>query len=104
MRTGNIEGIQSERRHETGSILSPLLIISGVEVIGRNTSTRGILHKLLYADDLAVVADSETYLQERSVEWKETFGRHGVGVREETELTTQLCRKKEEDKSRNGNG
>ena len=33
-----------------------------------------------YADDLAVVADSETYLKERLVAWKEMFGRHGLRV------------------------
>ena len=41
-----------------------------VEVISRNASTREILRKLLYADDLAVVADSEADLQERLVDWK----------------------------------
>ena len=32
----------------------------------------------MYADDLAVVADSEADLQERLVKWKEIFGRHGL--------------------------
>ena len=56
-----------------GSALSPLLLIAVVEVISRKASTRDILHKLLYADDLAAVADSEADLQERLVDWKETF-------------------------------
>ena len=43
-------------------------------------STRDILHNLLYADDLAVVADSEADLQERLVDWKELFGKHGLRV------------------------
>ena len=34
-------------------------------------STRDILHKLIYAYDLAVVADSEADIQDRLVEWKE---------------------------------
>ena len=36
--------------------------------------------KLIYPNDLAVVADSEADLQERLVEWKENFGRHGLRV------------------------
>ena len=52
-----------------GSALSPLLIIAGVEVISRKTSMRDILRKLLYADHLAVVVDSEIDLQERLGEW-----------------------------------
>ena len=59
-----------------GSALSPPLFIAAVEVISRKASTRDILRKLLYADDLAVVADSEANLQERLVDWKETFGKH----------------------------
>ena len=45
-----------------------------MEVINRNASTRDIPRKLLYADDLAVVVDSEADLQERLVDWKEIFG------------------------------
>ena len=40
-------------------------------------STRDIIRKLLYADDLAIVADSEADLQERLVDWKEIFGKYG---------------------------
>ena len=57
-----------------GSALSPLLFIAVVEVISRKASTRDILRKLLYSDDLAVVADSEADLQERLVDWKKSFG------------------------------
>ena len=32
--------------------------------------------KLLYADNPAVVADSEADLQERLVDWNEIFGKH----------------------------
>ncbi|KAI0210412.1 hypothetical protein LSAT2_004847 [Lamellibrachia satsuma] len=44
---------------------------SVVEMISRKASTRDILHKLLYDDDLAVVADSEADYQERFLDWKE---------------------------------
>ena len=48
---------------------------------------RDFLHKLLYADDLAVVADSGADLQERLVDWKEIFGKHGLRVSlEKTEV------------------
>ena len=56
-----------------GSALSPLLFIAVVEVISRKVSTRDILRKLMYADDLVVVADSETDLQELLVEWKKSL-------------------------------
>ena len=86
MRTGNIGAIQGGRRPE-GSALSPLLFIAVEEVINRKASTRDILRKLLYTDDLAVVADSEIDLQERLVDWKEIFGRHGLRVSlEKTEV------------------
>ena len=63
-----------------GSALSPQLFIAVVEVISRKASTRDILHKLLYADGLAVVVDSEADLQEQLVDWKEIFGKHGLRV------------------------
>ena len=63
-----------------GSALSPLLFIAVVEMVSRKASTRDILRKLLYADDLAVVADSEADLQERLVDWKEIFGKYGLRV------------------------
>ena len=63
-----------------GSALSPLLFIAVVEVISRKASTRDILRKLLYADDLTVVANSETDLQERLVDLNEIFGQHGLIV------------------------
>ena len=50
------------------SDLSPLLFTAVVEVIIRKTSMKD-----MYADDLAVVVDSETDLQEQLVEWKDIF-------------------------------
>lgn len=46
----------------------------------RKTSTNDIFRNVLYVDALAVVADSEAGLQERLVEWKAIFGRHGLWV------------------------
>ena len=72
-----------------GSALSSLLLSAVVEMISRKATTSDILRKLIYADDLAVVADSEADLQERFVEWKEIFGRHGL--RDSLEKTEVLC-------------
>ena len=51
-----------------------------LQVMGRKVNTMDILLKLLYADDLIVVADSEADLQERLVDWKEIFGKYGLTV------------------------
>ena len=40
-----------------GSVLSPLLFISVLDLISRNTVMKDALKKLLYADDLALVAN-----------------------------------------------
>ena len=69
-----------------GSALSPRLFIAVVEVISRKASTRDILCKLLYADDLEVVANSEPDLQEQLVDWKEIFGKRGLNVSKKTEV------------------
>ena len=72
-----VPGISDEFRVDVGlrqgSALSPLLFIAVAEVISRKASTRGILRKLIYTDGLAVVADSETDLQECLAEWKKIF-------------------------------
>ena len=58
----------------------PRLFIAVAEVVSRKATTRDVLRKLLYPDDLAVVADSEADLQEHLVDWKEIFGKHGLIV------------------------
>ena len=78
-------------------------------MISRKTNAKDIIHKLLYADDLAVVADSVAD-QERTVAGKEIFGKYrlivslekmealwvgqqnkNLDIREETETARQLC-------------
>ena len=86
-RPGILEGFRVDVGLRQGSALSPLLFIAVVEVVSRKASTRDILRKLLYTDDLAVVAASEADLQERLVDWKEIFGKHGLRVSlEKTEV------------------
>ena len=70
--------MQGERRLETEGCPSTFLFIAVVEIISRKK--RNILHKLLFADDLAVEADTKTDLQEWLVEWKEICG-FGSGSR-----------------------
>ena len=49
------------------SSLSPLLFITVMEAISRKTSTRDILRKLPYTDDLAVVAGGERLVQQKEL-------------------------------------
>ena len=84
-------GISEKFRVDVGlrecNALSPLLCIAVVEVISRKASTRYFLGKLLYANDLAVVADSEADPQEQLVDWKDIFSKHGLRVSlENTEM------------------
>ena len=63
-----------------GSTLSPLLFIVMMELISRKVSMKDISRKLLYADDLAIVAEDKEELNESQDEWKETFKQHGLRV------------------------
>ena len=47
-----------------GCVLSPLLFISVLDFISRKTVMKGAMKKLLYADDLALVANGKQELQE----------------------------------------
>ena len=56
-----------------GSALSPLLFIMVMEIISRKISTKDILRKMMYADDLAIIAESKQELQKVLEEWKGVF-------------------------------
>ena len=63
-----------------GSALSPLLFIVVVELISRKVSMNDTSRKLLYADDMAIIAEDKG-------EWKEAFKQHGLRVNlEKTEV------------------
>ena len=47
-----------------GSMLSPLLFISVLDLISRKTVMNDAMKKLLYADDLALVANGKQQLQD----------------------------------------
>ena len=57
--------VMIELRQGQGSVLSPLLFIAVLlDLISRNTVVKDAMKKLLYADDLALVANDKHELQE----------------------------------------
>ena len=70
-----------------GSVLSPLLFIAVLDLISRNTVMKDAMKKLLYADDLALVANGNQELQETMEEWNGLFIKHGLKLNlEKTEV------------------
>jgi len=62
-----------------GSVLSPLLFVSVMEVISREART-GLPWELLYADDLVLIAKSEEELKEKIAKWKGCMEAKGMRV------------------------
>ena len=52
-----------------GSVLSPLLFIAVLDVISSKKVVKDAMKKLLYADDLALVANGKQELRETMEEW-----------------------------------
>ena len=70
-----------------GSVLSPLLFIAVLDLISRKTVEKDAMKKLLYADDLALVANDKQELQETMEEWNGLFTKHGLKLNlEKTEV------------------
>ena len=70
-----------------GSVWSPLLFIAVLDLISRKTVVKDAIKKLLYADDLALVANGKQELQETMEEWNVFFTRHGLKLNlEKTEV------------------
>ena len=63
-----------------GSALSPLLLIMMMKIINRKISTKEILRKMMYADDLAILSESKQDLQEVLEKWKRVFEKHGLRI------------------------
>ena len=61
-----------------GSALSPLLFIMVMEIISRKISTKDILRKMMYADDLAIRAERKQNLHEVLEERKRVFEKYGL--------------------------
>ena len=54
-------------------MLSPLLFIVVLDLISRKTVVKDAMKKLLYADNLALVANGKQELQESLEEWNGLF-------------------------------
>ena len=59
-------------------MLSPLLFIAVLDLISSKTVVKDAMKKLLYADDLALVANGKHELQETMEEWNGLFTKHGL--------------------------
>ncbi len=69
------------------SVLSPLLFIAVQYLISRKTVTKGAMKQLLYAGDLALVANGKQELHESLEGWNGLFIRHGLNINlEKTEV------------------
>ena len=77
-----------------GSVLSPLLFIAVVNLISRKTVVNNAMKKLLYADDLALVANGKQELQDTLEEWNGLFTRHRLNINQREELDIDLEDKK----------
>ena len=63
-----------------GSVLSPLLFIAVMDLISRKTVVKDAMKKLLYADDLALVANGKQELQETLEEWNRLLSGPQMGL------------------------
>ena len=62
-----------------GSVLSPLLFIIVLEALSREFR-EGLPMKLLYADDLVLIAETKELLLEKVRKWKEGMEKKGLRV------------------------
>ena len=79
-----------------GSVLSPLLFIAVLDLISRKTVMKDALKKLLYADDLALVANGKHELQETLEEWNGLFTRQGLKINVEKTEVLHMGHQREE--------
>jgi len=76
---GNSKGFEVKVGMHQGSALSPLLFMIVMEAISREFRV-ALSWELLYADDLAVIAETEEALIKRLNEWKDNVESKGVSV------------------------
>jgi len=82
-----------------GSVLSPLLFVSVMEVNMRKARS-GLPWELLYADDLVLIARSEEELREKLRKWKECMEAKGLRVNvEKTKVMISGCKEGTMEKS-----
>ena len=76
---GNSKGFEVKVGMHQGSALRPLLFVIVMEAISREFRV-AVPRELLYADDLAVIAEAEVELIKRLNEWKDNVERKGMRV------------------------
>jgi len=76
---GNSKGFEVKVGMHQGSGLSPLLFMIVMEAISRQFRV-ALPWELLYADDLAVIAETEEELIKRLNEWKDNVESKGMRV------------------------
>jgi len=76
---GNSKGFEVKVGMHQGSALSALLFVIVMEAISREFRV-ALPWKLLYADDLAVIAETEEQLIKRLNDWKDNMESKGMKV------------------------
>ena len=76
---GNSKGFEVNVGKHQGSGLSPLLFVIVMEAISREFRV-ALPWELLYADDLALIAETEEELIKRLNEWKDNMESKGMRV------------------------
>ena len=76
---GNSESFEVKVGMHQGSVLSPLLFVIVMDAISREFRV-ALPWELLYADDLAVIAETEEELIKRHNEWKDNVESKGMRV------------------------
>ena len=79
-----------------GSVLSPLLFIAVLDLISRKTVVKDAMKKLLYADDLTLVAYGKQELHETIEEWTGLFTRDGLKLNLEKTGVLHIGHRREE--------
>jgi hypothetical protein len=87
LREGESDGFGVGVGVHQGSVLSPLLFISVLEALSREFR-EGLPWELLYADDLVLIADSESELMKKLSRWR--TGMEAKGLRVNMEKTKIL--------------
>ena len=63
-----------------GSALSPFLFVLITELLSRKSDENDVLNKIMYVDDLAVMANNERELQGKLERWARNFQQHGLRI------------------------
>ena len=83
-------------------MLSPLPFIAVLDLISRKAVVKDAMKKLLYADDLALVANGKQEPHETMEEWNGLFIKHGLKLNLEKAEVLHICHQREEQGSWRG--